>query len=101
MTTTFEFITSPDQISGDFFLELYQFDHNYFPTPWSIDGLKTFFASHQFLLVVIKSDLTMVGYSLFDVQNADSFAHLLKIIIKVEMRGKHFGEQLISESIKY
>lgn len=101
MTTTFDFITSPDQISGDFFLELQQLDQKYFPTPWSIDGFKTFFASHQFLVVVIKLDKTMIGFSLLDTRDADSFAHLLKILIKNEMRGKHFGEQLLDVSINH
>lgn len=101
MTTNFDFITSPELISGDFFLELHQLDQAYFPTPWSIEAFKNFTASYQFLLVIIKSEQKTLGYSLFDVLDADSFAHLLKILIISELRGQNFGEQLFNESLMY
>ena len=41
-----------------------------------------------------------VGFALFNVANADSFAHLLKIIIDPSKRGHGLGEQLLNESLR-
>lgn len=101
MTAKFEFITSPEAISGDFFLKLYQLDHENFPTPWSKEAFSSFINSHQFLFTVIYYNESIIGFTLFEIHAADSFAHLLKIMIKKESRGKNYGEILLNNALIY
>ena len=99
MTTKFDFISSPDQISGDFFLKLHQLDQDFFPTPWSEVAFKSFIESHQFLLISLSFNHEIIGFALFEIQDADSFAHLLKILIKKEFQGKKYGDLLLKEAL--
>lgn len=99
MKIDYEIIESPDQISGDFFLQLAQLDNQDFPNPWSLEGWKSFASMHSFLLVLLKIDLNLAGFILFEVQDADSFAHLLKIVVKNEFRGQKLGNELLNKSM--
>ncbi len=101
MKLNFEFISSPDLKSGDFFLQLHELDRDYFPTPWTYDALKEFIDTHHFLIGIVKNEEILIGFTLFEKQDADSFAHLLKIVVTKNFQGKGIGANLLDESLKY
>lgn len=81
-------------------LRLKNLDQIFFPTPWSNESWdKLFYSVGKRLLLLAKQDQKLLGFALFDIVDADSFAHLLKIIIVPEQRQKGLGFSLLLEAI--
>lgn len=75
-------------------------DGNYFPTPWTEDSWGGLFSEEKrYFLAVAGNEDEVIGFSLFNVSIADSFAHLLKIIVKPEKRVKGVGKEILNFSI--
>jgi ribosomal-protein-alanine N-acetyltransferase len=82
------------------FSDVKKLDQNFFPTPWtqeSWDGL--FIEKERHFLTLGLEEKDLLGFSLFETFVADSFAHLLKIIVDPEKRVKGVGKEILSFSI--
>ena len=79
---------------------LIELDQNHFPTPWSkVDWNQLFNISHRFL-ILIEDEAEILGFALFETAVADSFAHLLKIIVNPNKRRKNIGKNLLREALR-
>ena len=80
-------------------------DKESFPFPWPEEEWFYFFKSRclSTYIVLIKDSFTskLVGFCLWDMNNVDSFAHLLKILISPSLRVQGFGETLLNQSLSY
>jgi ribosomal-protein-alanine N-acetyltransferase len=79
--------------------DFFTVDQYFFPNPWSKDSWMSFLSTQDYFIVGYFLDLKLVGFSLFIKQVADSFAHLLKIVIQENLRGQKIGENLLLKSI--
>lgn len=95
MPSHFTLIDKASELTPEALLFLKTTDQAYFPTPWDDDSWSNLFleGADRFVLVADK------GFALFDVSIADSFAHLLKIVLNPEVRGKGLGKELLNESL--
>lgn len=78
---------------------LSELDHKYFPTPWTHKSWVELFITSDRLLVLLMNESEVIGFCLFDKVVADSFAHLLKIMVLPSYRGKKLGKYLLQEAI--
>ena len=97
--------TSIDQASdlkSEALLFLAEMDQDYFPTPWSREAWDKLFQSigQKYLLIIAEGDQAIMGFALLDVSVADSFAHLLKIVVSPNFRGLGVGRKILSSSLK-
>lgn len=99
MSHTFKLIEGQKTYTSDLAFVLFELDRLHFPTPWSLDSWNNLFLDHDRLLVLIKNEEEVIGFCLFDKVVADSFAHLLKIVIHPEFRSKGLSKELLSESL--
>lgn len=77
---------------------LFSLDQQFFPTPWTLrDWEQT--AEQDYLLSLIESQNEILGFCLFQKSVGDSFAHLLKIVIRNDDRKKGLGRKLLEESL--
>jgi ribosomal-protein-alanine N-acetyltransferase len=95
MSVHFNLIEGHDALSSTMAFALFSLDQNFFPTPWHKSSWENLFQGHDRTLLVANSGLETIGFSLFDLSVADSFAHLLKIIVHPELRGQGLGRKLL------
>lgn len=101
MSLTFEIITKANEENSLALLFCQTLDLDYFPNPWSkSDWENLFIGTQDRLLVVAFEEGSIIGFSLFDFSRADSFSHLLKILIHPSKRGKGLGDDLLNFSLK-
>ena len=84
-------------------LEVVSLDTLFFPFPWSRKAwLDLDEVSEDYALVVLESDSSQViAFSLWSLSHLDELAHLLKIIVIPEWRGKSLGVSLLQLSLNY
>lgn len=101
MSIDFEILSKADDFKSSAFSFCRKLDLDFFPQPWTSNDWTTLFTTDQerFLLVA-KDESGPVGFVLFNLASADSFAHLLKIIVDPSKRGHHYGEQLLTECLR-
>ncbi len=75
-------------------------DQAYFPTPWTDESWDNLFSEGSERFVLIIGEASFLGFALFDVSDADSFAHLLKISIIPEARGRKMSEILMNKALE-
>ena len=98
--TFFNFKTLGHQtLTSEMAFLLYELDRDYFPTPWTFDAWKELLVSHQRFLMTLTVDSKVIGFCLFDQVAADSFAHLLKIIIHPTYRQKGCAQILLTDAL--
>lgn len=73
-----------------------ELDRKFFPTPWTKEAWDDLFKEHERSLAGIEMNHEYVGFALFDVSRADSFAHLLKILIHPDLREQKLGKKLLA-----
>ena len=86
-------------LTSEMAFELFKLDREFFPTPWSLESWQKLFLEHDRLLMVLQVEGEIFGFCLFDKSSADSFAHLLKIIITPNQRGKGLSQKLLETSL--
>jgi ribosomal-protein-alanine N-acetyltransferase len=87
---------------SDMALALFNLDQSFFPTPWALSSWQNLFGEGaEKNLFVVYEEETLIGFSLFDVASADSFAHLLKILINPEYRGKGTSKLLLADAVEF
>jgi ribosomal-protein-alanine N-acetyltransferase len=79
--------------------ELYELDLNYFPTPWTIESWETLFLNHDRSLFLLNYNKKIMGFILFEKSVADSFAHLIKILIHPDIRSKGHSKNFLNKAI--
>lgn len=101
MAQHFIIIDNASDLTSEALSFLKDLDGRFFPTPWSPESWeKTFFEGASRFIVLLKNDGELVGFTLFDENAADSFAHLLKILIDPKVRTSGFGRALLNEAIE-
>lgn len=95
MNIKFDHIFSADSISAENIDIVGSIDLQYFPTPWKRSAWEDLFSNSSKMLTLARSSGTIVGFTLFDLNVVDSFAHLLKIIILPDIQNKGVGELLL------
>lgn len=99
MSVHFYLIEGHDALTSTMAFALFSLDQNFFPTPWSKDSWENLFQGHDRTLLVASSGHEYIGFSLFDLSRADSFAHLLKMIVHPELRGQGLGRKLLENHL--
>lgn len=99
MSLTFKVILSADEFTASAELFCADLDLHYFPTPWKKEDWKNLFESDRLLVVAFWGERP-IGFCLFELSRADSFGHLLKIIIHPDGRGKGAGLSLLENTLK-
>ncbi|MBC7430371.1 MAG: ribosomal protein S18-alanine N-acetyltransferase [Bacteriovorax sp.] len=100
MTQKYKVILRAEDLNASALFILFEMDRDHFPTPWSKEAwYKVFFSVGQRLLLIAEEDDVILGFALFDITSADSFAHLLKIVVGPNVRGVGIGKNLLSASI--
>lgn len=93
-------INEASGLSSEALLLLVELDQDHFPIPWSTEAWnKLFFSIGEKYLLIVEEKNVVMGFALFDLSVADSFAHLLKIIVSPNFRGLGIGTRLITESL--
>ncbi|MDD4975038.1 MAG: GNAT family N-acetyltransferase [Bacteriovorax sp.] len=78
---------------------LSELDRQFFPTPWGHDSWEKLFLDHDRLLILLKTQESVIGFCLFDKSVADSFAHLLKILIHPQFRNIGLSKKLLGSAL--
>lgn len=78
---------------------LYELDREYFPTPWTLKNWEELQSEHDRLLVVMYGHDSIIGFCLFEKSVADSFAHLLKILVIPRERQAGGAKRLLDHSL--
>lgn len=87
-------------LKAQVFSAVKKLDHEFFPFPWtdsSWNGLFSVADRHLLMLAEISNEIK--GFVLFEISSADSFAHLLKIIVDPNERTKGVGGELLGTSL--
>jgi len=100
------FFTSIDEIKSQDLAKIYLLDKLYFPAPWTKEAWESFFLNHHAWLLSLfyesKEGLASpVGFALWQNQSADSFSHLLKIVLDPNRRGLGEGEFILKNTLAY
>ena len=94
-------IESDSEISPGTLSMLYNLDQDFFPTPWAKqDWMNIFNSAEQRLILGVKSGDMIIGFALFDISSADSFSHLLKIVVDPKVRSAGVGKNLLTTAIR-
>lgn len=99
MSIIFKKIEGHDALNSPMAFALYELDKKFFPTPWSLEAWSQLFQVHDRSLMVALEHHELIGFSLFDLSRADSFAHLLKILVHPEYRGKGLARHLLEHDL--
>ncbi len=79
---------------------LYHLDKMFFPMPWPAEAWTSFFLNHEdYLIILYFESEQLSGFSLWQKSTADSFAHLLKIVVEPSRRSKGAGEAMLKASL--
>lgn len=101
MAIKYILIESDSALTADSLSFLKQLDQDHFPTPWGDESWNKIFQSvGQKFIMISESEGEKTGFALFDKSVADSFAHLLKIVINPTVRGQGQGKALLNEAIR-
>jgi len=69
--------------------ELVEMDSSEFPWPWTKQAWLSFLSSSRsFSLAILRDNSKVIGFSLFEVFKEDKMAHLYKIAVNTELRGR-------------
>jgi ribosomal-protein-alanine N-acetyltransferase len=79
--------------------KLIDLDKHYFPYPWSLESWKTLDLSDNSLFI-FKINTEIVGFGLFYTVDGLETAHLLKICLLPEFRGKGMANMFLFEMMK-
>ena len=71
-------------------------DQRFFPTPWDAKSWDQVFDSSSDRFILLGNE----GFILLDTSDADSFAHLLKILVNPEKRSAGLGKALLGEALE-
>nr|BDT28646.1 GNAT family N-acetyltransferase [Bacteriovorax sp. HI3] len=94
--TKFSIIDKASALTPEALSFLKDYDQRFFPTPWDEKSWEQVFDSASERFILLADD----GFVLFDINGADSFAHLLKILVNPDKRGAGLGKALLSEAIE-
>lgn len=100
MGLTLTIFDSASGLTPEALLSLSAFDRNHFPTPWSARDWSELFSGAERFILMAREGQELRGFSLFELSDADSFAHLLKIVVDPNQRQKGIGKKLLEESLK-
>ena len=101
MTQKYILIESASAMPAETLSYIKDLDQDHFPTPWGSETWDKIFNSvEQRFILVAEADGIVMGFALIDTNAADSFAHLLKIVVGPNVRGMGFGKNLLSESVR-
>lgn len=85
---------------GEVGRSIIELDQAFFPTPWTQSAWNES-RNQDYVLLVLDIDTQtskrLVGFSLYRALKGDTQAHLLKILVDPEYRGKDFGSSLLKE----
>lgn len=100
MTQKYTSIERAEDLNASALSALVELDQDHFPTPWGQESWnKVFYSMGQRYIMMAEGDGQIMGFTLFDVSVADSFAHLLKIVVSPNVRGLGIGKNLLNESV--
>ncbi len=94
--TKFIIIDKASALTPEALSFLKDYDLRFFPTPWDEKSWEQVFDSASERFILLGDD----GFALFDINGADSFAHLLKILINPDKRGTGLGRAILSEALE-
>ncbi len=101
MTSTFNLIKGQEAYSSELAFVLFKLDQEFFPTPWNQESWTNLFSDHnRFLVTISNSSGEVSGFCLFDLSVADSFAHLLKILVNPNRQQSGLGEKLLNTALE-
>lgn len=88
----------PDELS-----RIYELDNLFFPRPWSNKAwLELSDCERGYALVVLKDKaFDYVAFALWKINELEDLAHLLKVLVVPDWRGKSLGSLLLKSSIDY
>jgi len=99
MSYSFTKIEGHEALTSSMAFALFDLDQKFFPTPWSSESWSQLFSGHERSLMTLAAHHEIIGFVLFDLSHADSFAHLLKILVHPEFREKGLARQLLEKSL--
>lgn len=99
MSLVVDHIFKAENISAETIATISSIDLQYFPTPWKESDWNQLFTNSSQMLTVMRNASEVVGFTLFDVNDVDSFAHLLKIVIVPKCKNQGLGESLLKSSL--
>ena len=80
---------------------LISLDNQQFPQPWKPSHWLGLFSNlDRYLISLLIVNNNIAGYSLFEFNEFDGFAHLYKILIKKEFQKKKLSSKLLNFTIK-
>lgn len=93
--------TIGSDFSDPFFLEqLVEFDAAFFPRPWAKKEWEGCLNTEHLISLLLDENNKLIGYSLYFINGADSFAHLYKIQVNPAFRGQKLGQELFLTTLK-
>lgn len=100
MSQKYIVIDKTSALEADVLFSLKDLDQKFFPMPWDDASWDKLFDSgaDRFVLVDKRED-QVVGFALFETNDVDSFAHLLKILVNPDNRGLKIGKDLLIEAM--
>ena len=100
MTKKFISIDNASALTPEALSSLKDLDQSFFPTPWSSESWdKVFYTLGEKYILISEGDGSVMGFTLFDINGADSFAHLLKILVNPNVRGLGIGKALLNKAL--
>ena len=99
MSYTFTLIEGHQAYQSEMAFLLFDLDRQFFPAPWTQVSWSNLFLDHDRLLVVVEDNKIPIGFCLFDLNLADHFAHLLKIVIEPKYRQQKLAKALLNQAL--
>lgn len=102
MPRNLSFFTHSSELSPAQLNAVFELDQHHFPVPWTNQAWHSFFESHNDYLITAyfePSSPQILGFALWQNSLADSFAHLLKIVVSSQSRQMGAGEKIMKASI--
>ncbi|MGZ3788061.1 MAG: GNAT family N-acetyltransferase [Bacteriovorax sp.] len=94
-------IEGQEAYSSDLAFVLFELDQSFFPTPWNFESWSHLFVDHNRLLLVMQDQDRVIGFCLFDLSDADSFAHLLKVLIHPDYRNQRLSKVVLEKAVNH
>lgn len=102
MPGNLSFFTHSSELSQAQFQALFELDQHHFPIPWTKQAWQSYFDSHSNYLITAyfeSNSAQILGFALWQTSVADSFSHLLKIVVGSHSRQKGAGEKIMKASL--
>lgn len=102
MPGNLSFFTHFSELSSAQFNTLFELDQHHFPVPWTKQAWQSYFESHNDYLITAyfgPNSPEILGFALWQNSVADSFAHLLKIVVDSHSRQMGAGEKIMKASL--